>query len=98
MMKDIDFEIVTKQIAELSEEKRKLEETVRSAEEARAEEEPSITIDETIEALKNITLDEIGSMERITAGGNEAQINEILHILIDKIVLTRDTIDIHWNF
>lgn len=97
-IKDIDFEIVTKQISELSEEKRKLEETVRSAEEAREEDEPSLSVDETIEALKSITLDEIGSMERITAGGNEGQINEILHILIDKIVLSRDTIDIHWNF
>lgn len=97
-IQNIDFEIVTKQISELSEEKRKLEETVRDADAAQAAEDQTLTVDETIEALKDITLDEIGSLERITAGGNAAKVNEILHILIDKIVLTRDTIDIRWNF
>lgn len=96
-IQDIDFEIVTKQITELSEEKKKLEETVRNAVENQ-ENNSKLTIDDTIEVLKKLTLDEIGSMDRIIAGENEAKINEILHILIDKIILTRDTIDIHWNF
>ena len=97
-IKNIDFDIVTKQIEEISLEKKNLEATLKEMSEDQEINSQELAIDETIEALKHLSLDEIESIERITSAGNEAKINEILHILIDKIVLTKDTIDIHWNF
>ena len=98
-IKNIDFEVVTKQITELSDEKRKLEETVDEAIEAQERNEPDLDVDEVIEALGKLDLDDVDDIKRIVGSGeSEDVLNDVLRTLIDKVVLTRDTIDIHWNF
>lgn len=96
-VKDIDFDIVSRQISELSTEKTKLEQTLKEKTESPERETQSVTVDETIELLAGLDLEDL-TLDKVLSAQDEARVNEILRILIDKIVLSSDTIEIHWNF
>lgn len=96
-VQNIDFDIVTKQINELTIEKDRLfgaieEKTVRPD-----TKEPTISVDETIQALGALSLDDM-TIDRVIDEDQEECLKLILELLIDKIILDGDTIDIHWNF
>ena len=96
-VQNLDFDIVTRQAEELTAEKDRLTQTIEERTAPPEVEKQRITADETIEALKALTLDDL-NVERIIEGSEESRIREILNILIEKIILDGDTIDIHWNF
>lgn len=96
-IQNIDFEIVTKQVTELTEEKSRLTDTLRELQKAQEEKDGSLTLEETIEALESLTLEDL-NLDTLVESADAGKINDILHTLLERIVITRDTIDMRWNF
>ena len=96
-VQNIDFEIVTKQISELSTEKTKLSNTLDEILSTKEDRGSALSVDETIEALSWINLDDL-SLGNLIQDSDEAKINEVLRLIIDKVVITKNTTEIHWNF
>lgn len=93
----IDFDIVTKQIEELTDEKGRLLSTIEERITISANNTPILSIDDTIEALGKLSLEDL-TVNRMIDEDQEARLKSILQILIDKIILDGDVVDIHWNF
>ncbi|MCD7753322.1 MAG: recombinase family protein [Clostridiales bacterium] len=97
-VQNIDFDIVTKQISELTAEKERLNDTIEARTEPPEETpEPVLTVDETLEALGKISLDDL-TVDRVLGDREDENIKSVLEILIEKIVVSDDKIDIYWNF
>lgn len=97
-VQNIDFDIVTKQISELTAEKERLNETIEARTVPPEETpEPILTVDETLEALKRISLDDL-TVDRVLGDREDDEIKAVLELLIEKIVVSNDKIDIYWNF
>lgn len=96
-IQNIDFEIVTKQVTELTEEKNRLTTTLEELREAQEERDGSLTIEETIQALERLSLEDL-NLDPLVNDTDAGKINNILHTLLERIVITPDTIDMRWNF
>ena len=95
-VKNIDFDIITTQIEELTGEKEKLSETIQERT-APAEETRTLTLD--VQDVKE-ALDQLGDLNLDKAIGDEEDedLKGVLELLIDKIVIDKGVIDIRWNF
>ena len=96
-IQNIDFEIVTKQIQSLTDEKNLLNETVKDLKSKIDDNSELLSYDEIIQAVDKLNLEDL-NLGPFDKSSNDREFNEILRILIDRIVITCDTINIHWNF
>lgn len=91
----IDFDMIDKQVSELSDEKQKLSAAVEKDSMRTDKENNKLSISEVktlLDKIEPLSVEEIISQER------EGEYNDILKALTNDIVITRDSMEIHWRF
>ena len=82
----IDFNLINEKIEKLNEEKKALEDDIYN--------EDVITPDLSVEEAKNI----IATIPEILENGTEEDIKDVVHSLINSIIIYDDVLEIHWKF